>query len=128
METLRESMKDVQSALGKLHANPAADHSHPDPRANDSDDQDPGDQNQQGNSANNGDLQSLFMPQPRPVVTMGIDIASHVSPNTKAKIWRDEYIDLSQLLPQHVHNETYTLSFDPQSRQSGETKAAQLNA
>ena len=55
-----------------------------------------------------------FAPPPRPVVTAGVDIGAHVSANLKAKIWRDDYVDLSQLLPtSQFQQETYTLSIDP---------------
>ena len=69
----------------------------------------------------NDHLAMLAHPMPRPVVSAGVDITAHVSATMKAKVWRDEYLDLHLLLPANSYQqESYTLAFDPtQSHQVG---------
>ena len=69
-------------------------------------------------TGNNDDpILHQFLPMPRPVITAGVDIAAHVPANLKAKIWRDEYVDMSQLLPTNpYHQPQYTFTLDPHSR------------
>ena len=40
-----------------------------------------------------------FQPMPRPAVSAGFDIVAHIAPAIKAKIWKDEYVDLHTLRP-----------------------------
>ena len=62
------------------------------------------------------DIMSSYGPQPRPVLKVGVDITAHVPAPLKAKIWRDEYVELSQLLPaMRYRQETFTLALDPSS-------------
>ena len=64
---------------------------------------------EQGNAAQ---ILQSFLPLPRPTVTAGISLSSHVPIQTKEKIWRDEYVPLAQLLPHQSHQfaESVTLS------------------
>ena len=69
-------------------------------------------EDEQGTLVN--DFSMHFMPMPRPVVSAGVDIAAHVTAAMKAKIWRDEYVELHLLLPAATyHPESYTLAFEP---------------
>lgn len=63
-------------------------------------------------SAGNDNIIQSFLPSPRPVITTGIGITAHVAPQLKEKIWRDEYIQFSQLLPQQssFYSESVTLA------------------
>ena len=65
----------------------------------------------------NHDLLQALMPKARPSITVGIDITAHVLPPMREKIWRDEYVQLSQLLPQQSaqYGEEVTLALSQET-------------
>lgn len=64
------------------------------------------------------DIIQMFRPTPRPVITSGVGITATVSPQLKEKIWRDEYVQLNQLLPQQSaqYSEAMTLALCPETQ------------
>ena len=96
--TLQQQLQDMQEAMMSMHqeiqtlkspASTATSSSPPPPTIEEETDQ--------GNLLN--DFTMPFMPMPRPVVSAGVDIAAHITAAMKAKIWRDEYVELHHLLP-----------------------------
>ena len=64
-------------------------------------------------TGNDVNVMQTFLPMPRPIITAGIGITAHLQHTIKEKIWKDEYVQLSTLLPQQSHHhvpETVTLS------------------
>ena len=69
------------------------------------------------NPSDMSDILHMYTPTPRPVITAGVNITATVPQQLKEKIWRDEYIQLSQLLPQQStrFTEAFTLALCPET-------------
>jgi hypothetical protein len=46
-------------------------------------------------------------------LTSGIPLGAHIPKRIKEKIWANEYIDLSALLPKNVDNDLWSVTFAP---------------